>query len=44
MTEEEKQDFQWRIIQRFDFFIATTNSKTSMLIAFNTFVLITSSQ
>jgi Family of unknown function (DUF5706) len=34
-----KMDFLWKTIQRFDFYINSTNTKASSIIAFNTFVL-----
>jgi hypothetical protein len=34
-----KMDFLWKTIQRFDFYINSTNTKSSSIIAFNTFVL-----
>ncbi len=34
-----KIDFLWKTIQRFDFYINSTNTKASSIIAFNTFVL-----
>jgi hypothetical protein len=34
-----KVDFLWKIIQRFDFYINSTNTKASAIIAFNTFVV-----
>lgn len=34
-----KIDFLWKTIQRFDFYINSTNVKASSIIAFNTFVL-----
>jgi hypothetical protein len=34
-----KVDFLWKVIQRFDFYINSTNTKASAIIAFNTFVL-----
>jgi plasmid maintenance system killer protein len=34
-----KVEFLWKIIQRFDFYINSTNTKASAIIAFNIFVL-----
>lgn len=34
-----KIDFLWKTIQRFDFYINSTNTKASAIIAFNTFIL-----
>ena len=34
-----KMDFLWKTIQRFDFYINSTNTKASAIITFNTFIL-----
>jgi Family of unknown function (DUF5706) len=33
-----KTDFLWKVIQRFDFYINSTNTKASAIIAFNAFI------
>lgn len=34
----EKDEFVWKIISRFDHYIGTTNTKATVIVAFNTFV------
>lgn len=35
----DKTDFLWKVIQRYDTYIGTTNTKAAFLIAWNTFLL-----
>jgi hypothetical protein len=38
LTDAERTDFQWKVVQRFDVYIGATNTKAAMLLTFNTFV------
>lgn len=35
----DKEQFLWKVIDRFDTYIGSTNSKTAIIVAFNTFVI-----
>jgi len=37
-TDEQRVDFQWKTIQRFDYYIGTTNTKAAIFLTLDTFV------
>jgi hypothetical protein len=37
-TDIETADFLWKVIQRYDYYIGTTNAKAALIVAFDTFV------
>lgn len=38
LSGDERIDFQWKVIQRFDAYIATTNTKAATLLTLDTFI------